>query len=297
MMRFRVRLGAAVTLVASLGVVLALSACTTFGPAAPTSTASVQRALPRGVTLTVFQNRSDFAPRHLQVEVSNGSAGSITLRSGSFSSAFFASAAPIGSLPYALDPGDQVSFPVVLPKPACSASAAHPRVSLSFTDAQGRGSATVSPTVLYNALHEINVEDCARYTFEQVVRITPGSSVKTVRLPNKNLVGELAFTFTPTGAAGSVTIKQIDATTLLDMSFNTRLPLVMTAKSAPVTLILTVSPTRCETHVLSEDKVGTVVPFHVVTPSTSNGYFGLVLSDTLKFEFYHYFSAACGYPG
>jgi hypothetical protein len=296
-MRFRVRLVAAAALAASVALVVALSACTTPGPGTPTSTASVQQALPGGVTVTIFQNRSDFAPRHLQVEVSNGSAGRITLRSGSFSSAFFASAAPMGSLPYTLDHGDQVSFPVVLPKPACSASAADPRVSLTFTDAQGHGHATVRPTVLYDTLHEINVEDCARYTFEQVVRITPGSAVKTVRLPNRKLVGQLAFTFTPTGAAGSVTIKQIDATTLLDMSFNTRFPLVMTAKSAPVTLTLTVSPTRCETHVLSEDKVGTVVPFHVVTPSTSNGYFGLVLNDTLKFEFYRYFSAACGYPG
>lgn len=286
---------ATLVLASTVALVLALSACTALGRGEPTA-APAQQMLPRGVTVTVFQNRSDFAPRHLEVEVTNGSAGRLTLKSGSFSSAFFASDASVGSLPYVLDPGDQVSFPVVLPKPACSAAAADPHVSLAFTDAHGAGHATVSPRVLYNALHEINLEDCARYSFEQVVRITPGSSVKTVKLPNGKLVGQLAFTFTPTGAAGSVTIRQIDSTTLLDLSFNTRFPLVMTAKSTPVTLVLTASPTRCETHVLSEDKVGTVVPFHVVTPSTSNGYFGFVLSDTLKFEYYHYFSAACGYP-
>src|ERR1019366_2771867 len=102
---------------------------------------------------------------------------------------------------------------------------------------------------------------------------------------------------TPTGAAGTVTLTGIDDTTLLRMSLNTTYPLVLSSRSAPLNLVLTATPSRCETHVLSEDKIGTVVPLHAVTSAYSNGYFGLVLSNTVKFEYYHYFSLACGYAG
>ena len=75
-----------------------------------------------------------------------------------------------------------------------------------------------------------------------------------------------------------MTLTGIDDTTLQVMSLNTTYPLVLTAKSAPLNLTLRAAPSRRETHVLPEDKIGIVVPFHVITSQYSNGYFGIVLS-------------------
>jgi hypothetical protein len=261
------------------------------------STSGAQTALPAGVAVSLFQNRSDYPIRHLEVQVHNTTKSTVTLHSGEFSSAFFVKTVAMHYLPYDLEPGDEVAFPVYLPSAACDKPKPVPRVTVSFTDAAGKGNATVTPRVLYNTLNEIHSHDCALSTFEKVVAITPGDAVTWTRNASGALISHLDLTFTPTGAPGTVTLNSIDNTTLLDMSFDAKLPLALSASSAPQKLVLTATPSRCETHALGEDKIGTVVPFHVKTSAYSNGYFGLVLSNTLKFEYYHYFSLACGYPG
>ncbi len=260
------------------------------------STSGAPTTLPAGVAVSLFQNRSDYPIRHLEVQVHNTTKSTVTLHSGEFSSAFFSKTVAMHYLPYDLAPGDEVAFPVYLPAAACDSPKPAPRVTVSFTDKTGTGHATVTPKVLYNTLNEIHSHDCAQTTFERVVAIAPGDAVTWTRDASGALVSHLDFTFTPTGTAGSVTLNSIDNTTLLDMSFDTTYPLVFTGSSAPQKLVLTATPSRCETHALGEDKIGTVVPFHVKTSAYSNGYFGLVLSDKLKFEYYHYFALACGYP-
>ena len=257
---------------------------------------ALRNALPAGVSVSLFQNRSDYPIRHLEVQVHNTSTSTVTLHSGQFSSTFFSRTVAMHYLPYDLEPGDQVAFPVYLPAAACDNPKPAPRVTVSFTDKSGKGRATVTPKVLYNTLNEIHSHDCAQTTFERVVAITPGDAVTWTRDASGALISHLDFTFAPTGAAGTVTLNSIDNTTLLDMSFDTTYPLVFTGSSATQKLVLSATPSRCETHALGEDKIGTVVPFHVKTPGYSNGYFGLVLSDKLKFEYYHYFALACGYP-
>jgi hypothetical protein len=218
-----------------------------------------------------------------------------TLNSGSFPSVYFTKAVAMHYVQYELQPGDEVAFPVYLLATACDKPAPDPRVTLNFGTKSGKGSATVTPMVLYHALAEIHSYDCAMETFEKVITITPGAAVTWSSDPSGALISYLPVTLTPTGAAATVTLKGIDDTTPLLMSLNTRYPLVLSAKSAPLNLVLTATPSRCETHVLSEDKIGTIVPFHVITSQYPNGYFGVVLSTTLKFEYYHYFSLACGY--
>jgi hypothetical protein len=262
-----------------------------------TSAAQQVTSLPAGVTVSLFQNRSDYPIRHLEVQVHNTTKSTVTLRAGTFSSGFFSRTVPLTYLPYDLEPGDQVAFPVALPAAACNGSAARPRVTVGFTAKQGSGRATVTPRVLYNTLNEIHSHDCAEATFERVAKITPGSAVTWSTNASGALVAHLDLSFTPTGNAGRVTLNSIDNTTLLDLSLNTAYPLVLSGSSPPHDLVLSATPSRCETHALGEDKVGTVVPFHVTTSSYANGYFGLVLSNTVKFELYHYFALACGYPG
>jgi hypothetical protein len=260
------------------------------------STPGAQTTLPAGVTVSLFQNRSDYPIRHLEVQVHNAGRSAVTLRSGDFSSAYFSKTAAMHYLPYELASGDEVAFPVYLPAASCDKPQAAPRVRMRFTDSSGRGSATVTPKVLYNTLNEIHSHDCALGTFEKVATITPGDAVTWARDASGALVSHLDLTFTPTGGSGTVTLNSIDNTTLLDMSLDTTYPLTLSASSAPQKLVLSATPSRCETHALGEDKVGTVVPFHVKTSAYSNGYFGLVLSNKLKFEYYHYFALACGYP-
>ena len=261
------------------------------------SPASASRAkLPSGVHVSLFQNRSDYPIRHLEVQLHNTTKSTVTITSGSFASTFFAKPVNMQYVPYDLEPGDEVAFPVALPAASCDRPKPAPRVSLRFTDSAGKGTATVTPKVLYNTLNEIHSHDCALETFEKVVAITPGDAVTWSKDASGALISHLELDLTPTGAAGTVTLNSIENTTLLDLTLNTEFPLVLSASSKPLKLTLSAIPDRCETHALGEDKIGTVVPFHVKTSAYSNGYFGLVLSNKLKFEYYHYFALACGYP-
>jgi hypothetical protein len=279
--------------VASLG---AVGLAITAGLVGCSPSSNATTTLPTGVHVSLFQNRSDYPIRHLEVQLHNTTKSTVTVTSGTFSSSFFSKPVHMQYVPYDLEPGDEVAFPVALPAASCSTPKPAPRVTVQFKDSTGKGTATVTPKVLYNTLNEIHAHDCALVTFEKVAAITPGTAVTWSKDASGALIAHLDMTFTPTGAAGTVTLNSIDNTTLLDMSLNTRYPLVLSASSAPLHLTLSATPSRCETHALGEDKIGTVVPFHVTTSAYSNGYFGLVLSNTLKFEYYHYFALACGYP-
>ena len=89
--------------------------------------------------MSLFQNRSDYPIRHLEVQLHNTTKSTITITSGSFASTFFAKTVSMQYVPYDLEPGDEVAFPVALPAASCSSPKPAPRVSLRFTDSSWEG--------------------------------------------------------------------------------------------------------------------------------------------------------------
>jgi hypothetical protein len=277
-----------VGLAAVAGLALLLAGCTAATPGA-----GDPARLPASVKVSVFQNRSDIGPRHLEVEVANGSKRDITVHSGSYSSAWVTGSAPIDSLPYTIPAGSTVDFPLALPKPACGAARARPRVKLAFSIGSSSGTAAVAPKELFDALAQVNRSDCQRASFEEIVTITPAKKIRIVRSATTRPVAELPITFTPTGKPGTVTVVSIQDTTLLNLTLAAKLPLHLSAATGARTVILRATPGRCETHVLSEDKIGTVLPFHAVTPEFATAAFRFDLSDQLRKQLYEYFPISC----
>jgi hypothetical protein len=107
----------------------------------------------------------------------------------------------------------------------------------------------------------------------------------------------LDIAITPTGAPGTAVLHATQDTTLLSQregelrSFE----LTFSAASAPEVITLDYTPSRCEAHVVAEDKVGTIIPFHADAPGFPNATFGVALSTALKNEFLAWVGQYCGW--
>lgn len=248
------------------------------------------------LSVSFFQYRSDLAVRQSQIEVHNLSTIDITITSASFSSAWFSHAKSSKSAPSQVPAGSTIDFPVVLPSGVCSSGAAQPRVKLEYTTSDGtKGTASLTPTLPFHTISALHAADCSLREFEKVATIVPASALRFEQVGNKQNA-LIDFTVTPTGAPGSVEILTTQNTTLLSQtegelrSFDQ----TFTAASPPTVLTLDVVPSRCEAHVIAEDKVGTVIPFRVNAGRYRNAVFTIAVPSSTKNELLDYVGTYCG---
>jgi len=284
-MRSRSRFAAGLTLV---GVALLLTGCT---DAAPPTAPTV------AIDVSVFQYRSDYAPRRAQIEISNRSAHDITVTAARFSSAWFDGAVASESTPSRVLAGATTAFPVTLAPPRCTSATASPRVTVQYrTTKGGRGQITETPSVPFDSLGAVHSADCAKAAFESIATITPASALRYDDAAG-GPVALLDLTITPTGAPGAVTLRSTEDTTLLAQREGQlrTIDQTFTEASAPAVITLAYTPSRCEQHVVAEDKVGTMLPVRVDAGPFRDALFTVAVSPAVKAEIFEWFARYCGW--
>jgi hypothetical protein len=103
----------------------------------------------------------------------------------------------------------------------------------------------------------------------------------------------------PGPAAGQqeeLTIDRIDGTTLIAEDAAQPWPrgVQVSAGDPPAELRLAIRPARCDPHALAEDKIGTLLPFHVTTGRRS-GVLKIDTGDVIRHRIYDFVTAACGH--
>ncbi|MHC5794541.1 hypothetical protein ACVXZ4_00130 [Lacisediminihabitans sp. FW035] len=248
------------------------------------------------LSVSLFQNRADYATRSLQVEISNRGATDVVITDATFTSPFFAGSGTAGHLPYTLVAGTTTDFPAKVPPPVCDGPDAKPTATIHVT-AKGGSSLVVksTPKVPFNSLGALHAQDCGQRAFEKVASITPAPHLRFETRDGSELA-LLDFTITPTGAAGTVTLVSTTGTTLLIPTEGEVRPLGLSFSAASASTILTLDfvPSRCGTHVISEDKIGTLIPFHAVAGEFRDAYFRVAVSPVVKGEFYDWVGRSCG---
>ncbi len=248
------------------------------------------------LSVALFQNRADYASRSLQVEITNLGAEDVVIRRATFTSPFFETGGSARHLPYTLTAGSTADFPATVPAALCAPSGAKPSVTLTVRARDGSDSTmTLTPTVPFNSLASLHAQDCGRQAFERIARITPAAHLR-FELRNGAEIALLDLRITPTGVAGVARLVSTTGTTLLIPTEGEVRPLdlTVTATSPPTTLTLDFVPSRCGTHVISEDKIGTLIPFHAVAGDFSDAYFRVPVSPVVKGEFYDWVGRYCG---
>lgn len=307
---------------ASALLLVLLAGCTATGTASPgTVQTSTGDTSPDALALTddlarlevsVLQHREDYSIRGLQIQVTNNGERTVTVESAEFTSDYFAEPVSAPSAPSRVFAGATTDFKIRLPDPNCDTDSdtntntntdintveASVTLTISDEDTPGTGaeSATFTPADPFGSLELVHAQDCSREAFEAVAAITVAEQLRVVDVAGQP-VAQLDLTVTPTSAAGEVHLESIGSTVLLQQPEGElrELDLAFTATSEPHTVTLSFTPARCDPHVVAEDKVGTLLPFHVDAGAFTDATFTLPSSDEVKQQFYNYVALACGW--
>jgi hypothetical protein len=291
------RRAASVCLLTLLGVL----ATGLTGCAAPEAPA----ALPDGVTVDVYQTRTDLPARKLEISVTNAGPDAITILSAEFASPQFAetavwSARTGGSVVHA---GFAVDLPVQLPGPDCEDAEPTGIVRLGFATADGQtGTAELPAIDRYDRLPVMRAEDCYAASVAEVAVLSIDDPVR---------IGDIAGAMTafvhvavaPTGATGSFTIDAVEDTVLLSLRDSSgdavdelQLGLRVAGTDAPSVLEIPILPGRCDPHAIAEDKQGTIFILNVTAPDGTQGRIRLAAASPARASIYAFFAEYCGLP-
>lgn len=242
--------------------VAALAGCTATQPAPPV-------ALPDGVTVALVQLRGDVAARQAQVQVTNGSGEAVIVAEVVVEDPRFEGPATrvvdrVSTIPA----GGRVDIRVQLPPVACptpddpAPDDPVPEVVLEIGNEEAAASVRTpadDPLGFIAPLHEREcrakaLADAATLAFTDFEASQPGEAAA------------LELTITPTGE-GRATIVAVEATNLLGFAPESasaegtvRIDLEIDADSGtePIVVELPIVPSRCDPHVVQEDKRGTI---------------------------------------
>jgi hypothetical protein len=248
------------------------------------------------VSVSVFQYRSDLAVRQAQIEVHNRGATDLTVTSATFSSDWFAGRRASRSAPSSVPAGSTIDFPVVLPAARCSPLAPRPTVTIRYRTGDGStGSSTLTPTLPFHTITALHAEDCSLVEFQKVATIVPAEALRFEPVDGKQHA-LVDFAITPTGAAGTVSVLSSQNTTLLSQPEGElrTIGITVRAASAPTVVTLDFVPSRCEAHVIGEDKVGTIIPFRVDVGRYRNAVVMIPVPKAVKNQLLDWVGRYCG---
>lgn len=259
------------------------------------------------VTAEINQLRDNYGRQIIAVQLTNTTAGPVTVLSAGVASPLFSGTIGWQAVPGGIElpPGQPKILPAQLPVPECGVTTApadrQPAVELRFAPGTGTVPAAVVPAAdPYGVLGRNNAEMCLSRAASAVaaIRLEPELEVSADR---HSAILRLAVTPRSTpgavnpGTRGSLTINWIDGTTLLEEDRGAPWPrsVSVQAGGASQELRLGIRPARCDPHAIAEDKVGTLLPLRV----SAGGRDGVLKIDAgalLRGRIYEFVTGACG---
>jgi hypothetical protein len=258
---------------------------------------------PSGLTLSVYQNRTDVAARKLEVSFLNGTGSALTVTRLELTAGQFAGTAVWPKDSTTIPANVTISLPVPLPEPDCTAEPTSAQVEFDYELADGRsGTAVGTPLDTLERLPGIRQEDCIAVSVASIVGVSMDAAPRSSTLAGR-AIAEIDLTLTPTGASGSVTFESAASTTLLSPvsaagTDEAQFPidLVVAGSDEPTIVTLRYAPNRCDAHAIAEDKRGTILPLTVSTTEGFDGRLYVAAPDAVRDAIYDFVRAACGLP-
>lgn len=277
--------------VTSLAAAVGLAGCTAAPPNGPTPT-----ALPAGVTVELFQLRSDVAERGAQLRVINDSAEDLVITGLTIDDDWFdgpATRERTSTIPA----GRTVDLRFALPASACDgepdAAARTSRVTLELA---GGGEVTADLTDPLGFTSLVHEKECLRHDLAKAATLewtsfTPSTNPQPATLQ---------LGVTPTGATDTARLVDVQTTNLLQFAAEPSpfaLGLDIASTTAPETIAVPLVPLRCDPHAVMEDKRGTVFNIAVQIDGAS-GVVEVAASESLRGEILRWVADWCGFgPG
>lgn len=243
------------------------------GAGAPSGAPGGVGDIPDGLSVEMYQTRTDTGPRRIEIAITNGTDAPVVIDRLVFDSTQFDGTTDWKKDSTRIVAGATVDLPVLLPPPDCDADEIVHTVEFDYVLADGTsGTATVNPVDRLDRMPSLRLEDCITESVAEIAILTADTLPYPVDVGGIPAVG-VDITVEPTGADGSVTFVASSSTTLLMMAnpatatLENLLPLevVVHGTDEPSVITLTVAPGRCDPHAIQEDKRGTIFPIEVIT--------------------------------
>ena len=249
--------------------------------------------------MSIKQYRLDYAPRALEVSVTNDSAESFTVTRASFDSPLFDGTGP-WTRRTEVPAGATRDLRVFLGEPVCDAAEPVPApvATIEFETPDGAvGAGSAEPADRFDTVAKVIAQDCIAEHTSEIASITTGDALRLEQRVGE-LVALLDLTALPTGAQGVASVATAGRTTLVgpaDHSTGWALGWAASAASGPLTTTLEIVPSNCNPHIVAEDKRGTYFPLAVALDDGEAGTVFVGVSDEVRAQIYGYIADYCGW--
>jgi hypothetical protein len=253
---------------------------------------------PADVEVAITQYRSDRPGRLLAVEIHNLSPGTLRVAGVALRTAVLPTVPAYEGREVSIPAGATRAVRLALGDPACPSPAADGGAA-SGVEVTIELGGSLPPLVIaaedpYGTLARISAEDCATEAVLAVVRLT-GTSVAIDGVAGTS-TARLTVLIEPSGGTGVVDLRSVEPTVLLSPQQGSGWPLDLrvTGADAPRSVELTLVPTRCDPHVIAEDKVGTRLTVVAAMADGTLQRFPLLLEDGVKEQLLAFVAEHCG---
>ncbi|MBX3099206.1 MAG: hypothetical protein KF761_06455 [Salinibacterium sp.] len=279
--------------IATIGTALAVALAGCAAPAGST-------APPEGVSVAVYQTRTDVGPRRLELSIQNGSTEPLHVTGARLFSAQFTETAVWMKASTTIPAGATIDLPVLLPAPDCTAADPQPIVEFDYTREDGStGTARTVADDRLDRLPALRAEDCLAKAVSDIVDLSITAPPRA-GLINGVPVIEVELAAVPTGATGSVELSTLSSTTLFmapdpltGMATNEQpIGVTIAGTDDPSVVTLFLVPGRCDPHAIQEDKRGTIMPIDVKVGDLE-GRIYVPSADAVRGALYQFVTNAC----
>jgi hypothetical protein len=248
--------------------------------------------------VSVSQYRLDYAPRALEVSVTNEADEPMTVERASFVWPGFEGAAT-WDRPTEIPGGSTRDLRVLLGAPVCAADRGSPaRVELDVADAEGMpATGSLTPDDPLGVIDKIFTADCVAERFAAVATVATGDELR-VDTRDGALVATLGVTATPSGGEATARLAAIGRTILVRPAGGAQSwPLSWSLGPATGELRTTIEliPNNCNPHTVAEDKRGTYFPLEVVFDDGTSGTVFAPVSTEVRGQIYAFIARSCGW--
>lgn len=262
----------------------------------------------------VNQFRDNYGKQIIEIQLTNNSADTVTVRAASIATPLFASGIAWRASPDAVQipPGQAKSLPAKLTAANCGTGTGSTGPGSEGSEDQGAVSVTVrlSPngapeslpaTDPFGVLVRNNTEQClageagavAKIALEPALEVSGDGRRAVLRL---SILPSLRTSPAPPSGARRLIIERIGGTPLLEEDPAKPWPLHLTVDAGgPVREVeLGIRPARCDPHAVAEDKVGTVIPLSVMVGART-GILKIAADRDLRGRILDFVTAACAH--
>ena len=253
--------------------------------------------LPDGVTVDVFQGRTDYTSGTLVIRVVNGSTENLELSTAILEAPGFADPAE-WDRGTTVRAGTTVDLRAPVPEPDCASEPGQPRVTITLAAPDTATPVTVPADDPLGTLERLHTAACIVERVDRVVDISVGLPV--VEGAGTASVAVLPVSMVPTGADGRVEVTGIASTPLLrpdddaGSTDNWALSAAVDAASESLIVPLRIVPSRCDPHAIAEDKVGTVLVLSVTLADGTEGDYRLTPPEDVRKALLDFVREHCG---